>query len=226
MNLYSLFESISGEAGGIPQGAWTTFVRFSGCNLACHWCDIPEAQTNLFGTEMHIPQIVRQCKTKNVVITGGEPLLQKSIGMFANVLINNNHIVQIETNGSLPLPQKIDPGVHWVIDQKTPSSCESSKMLPMDELFNGAEHYIKNPVYMKFVISGKEDIDYLIKRSAEIVEQLRYSNINLKICISPVDAVKTATPLYEMVDHLKKKNPQMLGNIILSLQLHKIIGMD
>ena len=79
LKVHSIFESISGEAGGFPQGSWCTFLRLSGCNLRCRWCDTPDAQEVEAQTlDMSVKEICDSVGIyKNILITGGEPLLQK-----------------------------------------------------------------------------------------------------------------------------------------------------
>ncbi len=99
-NIAEIFSSISGEGSWMGRAA--IFVRFSGCNLSCEWCDEKHA-----GKYIELDKVI-ECvlsmskKIKRVVITGGEPLLQKEdcISLIEK-LSNNGFKIMIETNGTL-----------------------------------------------------------------------------------------------------------------------------
>lgn len=103
MQVLEIFTSIQGE--GMKQGYRATFIRFAGCNLKCSFCDTQEimAKESKFLT---IGEILSQVpdEVDLVVLTGGEPLLQNRIDFDALVtlLIQRNHTVGIETNGTIP----------------------------------------------------------------------------------------------------------------------------
>ncbi len=84
MKVFEIFKSISGEVAGCPQGSLATFIRFSGCNMKpfCKFCDAKETQSGEVTDEVSIQEIVdtvNEYGLKNVIITGGEPLIQKDI---------------------------------------------------------------------------------------------------------------------------------------------------
>lgn len=92
-----IFESIQGE--GIDTGRLVTFVRFSGCNLACSFCDTDST----IGETMTVEQIAKRC-SKSVVFTGGEPLMQP-VQHLARYLWNT-HYLALETNGTIKLEKE------------------------------------------------------------------------------------------------------------------------
>ena len=101
-----LFYSLQGE--GYYTGTPAVFLRFSGCNRACSFCDTD----HFSGTEMSAEEIADACAeypARHVVVTGGEPLLQLD-DVLLRALKARGFYVQIETNGSLPVPT----GVDWV----------------------------------------------------------------------------------------------------------------
>jgi len=101
MFVSEIFHSIQGE--GSNAGKPAVFLRLSGCNLRCKWCDTKYAQTK--GKEMATDQIIREIKKypcQHLVITGGEPLLQQN-GLKALFKKLKNYTAEIETNGSLPI---------------------------------------------------------------------------------------------------------------------------
>lgn len=95
-NINEIFTSIQGE--GIDTGKVSTFVRLAGCNLSCSFCD-----TNfMFNKTMDEGEIVKRVDAKNVVITGGEPLLQNIVSLVA-ALAHRDIAITIETNGTFPI---------------------------------------------------------------------------------------------------------------------------
>jgi 7-carboxy-7-deazaguanine synthase len=124
MQVHKIFVSLSGEPDGFGnQGGLATFVRLQGCNLSCRWCDTDLAATNdNIAQEMKPIQILAQCQTKHVIITGGEPLLQRlEIKTLINLLDHNHHCITIETNGS-QVPIKTHSTVRFVVDYKLTTS--------------------------------------------------------------------------------------------------------
>lgn len=107
MCINEIFASIQGE--GYYTGTAAVFIRTSGCNLRCSFCDTQHEE----GQEMSIDDIVRQAsafKARHAIITGGEPALQSELPRLVDALHEAGFYVQIETNGTLPLPASID----WV----------------------------------------------------------------------------------------------------------------
>jgi organic radical activating enzyme len=101
-----IFYSLQGE--GFYTGTAAVFLRFSGCNRACDFCDTAH-QTF---TEMTLDEIVKTVSShpaRHIVITGGEPTLQLDDELI-RALKGAGFYIQIETNGSLPVPS----GVDWV----------------------------------------------------------------------------------------------------------------
>lgn len=106
MRVNEIFYSLQGE--GHWTGRAAVFVRLSGCNRACPFCDTDfSAFTEM--TEKEIVDAVGAYPTPMVVITGGEPALQLTDSLV-DALHRAGHRVHVETNGSLPLPL----GVDWV----------------------------------------------------------------------------------------------------------------
>lgn len=104
MKVVEIFDSMQGE--GTVMGIMCTFVRFAGCNLSCSFCD--EATKYSRAKDMSIEQIVKKCKQKIVVLTGGEPSIQPHLGKLISALHTAYHDVHIETNGTNEIPFFID----------------------------------------------------------------------------------------------------------------------
>lgn len=116
MKIHSIFPSIDGEVNLYHQGRLAVFIRFSGCNCRCFYCDTKYAWDINSGAEMTVEEVMRAVRKfgiKKVTITGGEPLLrQDELFELTRKLYRDNYEVSIETNGSLPL---YGYGVGWLI---------------------------------------------------------------------------------------------------------------
>lgn len=117
-----MFDSIQGE--GSMMGMKVTFIRFKGCNLACPWCDTKEAwDSSLVGIpasaqnfkNMTVAEIVKQCKCKMIVLTGGEPGIH-DLKPLVEALHAAGRYICIETNGTLPTAEGID----WIVASPKP----------------------------------------------------------------------------------------------------------
>ena len=155
LRICELFVSIQGE--GTRAGLPCAFVRLSGCNLRCTWCDTPYAQdVDAPADVMPVADVADWALgtgVRHVCITGGEPLLQAgAVVRLSKRLLAAGRVVLIETNGSrdiTPLP----PEVVRIMDIKSPSSGESDKML----LSNIPTLTDRDEV--KFVVADRTDFD-------------------------------------------------------------------
>ncbi|MCB0319758.1 MAG: 7-carboxy-7-deazaguanine synthase QueE [Bdellovibrionales bacterium] len=119
-NLSEVFYSIQGE--GPYSGMPAVFVRFSGCNLRCEWqlsdgrtqrCDTPYAswkpEKMHCATEEILQRILQASKEcRDVIITGGEPLLQRNLPSLIGTLKDQGYRLHLETNGTIPVPSQFD----------------------------------------------------------------------------------------------------------------------
>jgi 7-carboxy-7-deazaguanine synthase len=110
MQIAEIYQSLQGE--GLLAGTPSVFVRTSGCNLRCHWCDTPFTSWEPTGTPMAVGEIVAAVEAferRHVVVTGGEPLLFRETVAVCRELQQRGHHVTIETAGTvLPEPLGID----------------------------------------------------------------------------------------------------------------------
>ena len=127
-----IFYSIQGE--GYFTGTPAVFVRFSGCNLRCPFCDTEHKEGKMLSDDEIIAEI-RRYPALHVVLTGGEPCMQVTYDLVDKIKATGR-FVQIETNGTVPLPPNID----WV----TCSPKENSKVV------------IVNPHEIKVVYTGQD----------------------------------------------------------------------
>jgi 7-carboxy-7-deazaguanine synthase len=152
MKVCEIFSSMQGEStrAGLP----CTFVRLTGCNLRCLYCDTPYAYDE--GVEMTVEEIIRrvvQAGLPLVEVTGGEPLLQGETPLLVKGLLDIGYDVLIETNGSLSI-KDIDKRATIILDVKTPGSGEDARI-------NFANfRYLKPSDEIKFVLCGRGDYDW------------------------------------------------------------------
>lgn len=107
MRIAEIFHSIQGE--GALTGVPSVFVRTSGCNLRCTWCDTPYASWRPEGPEVSIESIMAQVRSfgaRHVVLTGGEPMIARDIHALAAALRADGRHITIETAATIP-PQGI-----------------------------------------------------------------------------------------------------------------------
>ena len=202
------FISINGE--GQKAGELALFVRFVGCNLGCSWCDTKWANSpNAPFTEMSAQEIcdlAQNSGVKNVTLTGGEPLLQQNITSLIIALAKQGSSVEIETNGSVPLPEISDSSVTFTMDYKLPSSEMESRMC----LENFERLTPRDTV--KFVCGSHGDLE----RAAQIIGKYSLTD-KCKVYLSPVF---TMIDPKDIVEYMKQHS---LNGVRLQLQLHKFI---
>lgn len=151
--IHEIYASIQGEStfAGLP----CTFVRTTGCNLRCSWCDSPHAFYT--GTRMKREEVLAKALatgTELVELTGGEPLLQPGVVPLLTELCDAGRTVLIETSGEADV-SKVDPRVHKIMDLKAPGSGESHR-----NRWSNLDH-IGPRDEIKFVLAGREDYEWM-----------------------------------------------------------------
>ncbi len=204
LKVCEIFYSLQGESSftGLP----CIFVRLSGCNLDCAWCDTRYAREE--STCLSIEKIIDRIRAFGcslVEITGGEPLLQKKTPLLISQLLDLNFQVLLETNGSQSV-RNVDPRCIKILDIKCPSSNE-----PDSFLYENLT-YLTRRDEIKFVIGSRQDYEYA---RAILLEKLSPRDQS-RIHLSPVFGHITPASLAAWI--LKDRLPARL-----SLQQHKII---
>lgn len=171
LRIAEIFESIQGE--GIWLGTPSTFVRVSGCNLRCVWCDTPYASWTPEGPTMEIPDVLDKISPgiHHVVLTGGEPMLFDPIEELAKKLKERGHIITIETAGTIYRDLRCDlMSISPKLSHSTPpadsgwSERHETTRLKVDVL----RQLVKNFNYqLKFVVNPEEGL-----RDVEEIEEL------------------------------------------------------
>lgn len=203
MKINEIFKSIQGESSfaGLP----TLFVRLTGCNLRCQWCDTKYAYDE--AVDLTVDEAIGRVNAfglQFVQITGGEPMLQGDVYELMDRLLISGYKVSLETNGSMDL-SSVDTMVVKIIDIKCPSSGESGQMY-----FNNLNYLLKSDE-IKFVIKDRDDYNW----AKGIID--RYNLIErCNILISPVYGEIEPR---EMAEWILEDNL----NVRLQIQLHKLI---
>jgi len=207
LTVNEIFKSLQGESSftGLP----CIFIRLTGCNLRCSWCDTEYAFHE--GKPISVEEIMDAIEPLGVPlveITGGEPLLQDGVYDLMDALLAKNYEVLVETGGSLSLAQ-IPPKVIKILDIKCPGSGEDSQNR-WDNL-----DYLNPHDEVKFVLKDLADYEWS-------KETLFRTNIHKK-------AKVLLSPVYDTLD-LKELAGWVLADnlpVRVQTQLHKIIwGKD
>ncbi|MFN8577838.1 MAG: 7-carboxy-7-deazaguanine synthase QueE [Candidatus Sericytochromatia bacterium] len=103
--LVEIFYSLQGE--GLRVGTPNIFIRFSHCNLSCDFCDTPYNDVNLELNKSELLENIRQYNCKNIILTGGEPMLQIDDELI-DIFKENNYYLAIESNGIKDVHEGID----------------------------------------------------------------------------------------------------------------------
>jgi 7-carboxy-7-deazaguanine synthase len=206
VRVIEVFYSIQGESS--CAGRPCVFVRLSGCNLRCSWCDTTYSfQGGDWYTLNDLIDKVNSYGVQLVEITGGEPLLQATVHPLMTRLCDDGYEVLLETSGSLDVTP-VDPRVKIIMDLKPPGSGEVER--------NRYENLtvLKPTDEVKFVIADEPDYQWS-------VEQCRTGNLfeQQHIIFSPVHGVLDPQLLSQWVlrDRL---------NVSIGLQLHKLLGLE
>ncbi len=206
LTVCEIFKSIQGESSfaGLPF----TIVRLTGCNLRCSYCDTHYAWTE--GEQMSVgdvAQSVEELGMKHVLVTGGEPLLQPSSLELIERLLMEQHIVLVETNGSMDISALPEKAIA-IMDIKCPGSGQSHMMD-----WNNLERL--RPIdQVKFVLTDRRDYNW----AAEICRKSLIGSCK-EILMST--AFGGLSPR-ELADWMLSDNLE----VRLQLQLHKQIWPD
>lgn len=206
IRITEIFFSIQGESShaGLP----CIFIRLTGCNLRCSWCD---TEYGFHGGEVlavdDVLAKVRPFPSRRVEITGGEPLLQKATPVLAERLLEQGFTVLCETSGERDI-RLLPPGVHRIVDLKAPGSgeVERNRLDNLDFVGPGDE--------VKVVCRDRKDFDWML----EIVRAHRLEG-RVPILVSPVFGELEPRHLAEWI-------LESGLDARLNLQLHKLLWGD
>ncbi len=203
MKINEIYQSIQGESSyaGLP----CVFVRTSGCNLRCRWCDTAHAFEE--GENQSLLSILNTVRTFGchlLEVTGGEPLLQKESLTLITALLDEGYRVLLETSGSI-LIDRVDQRATIILDIKCPGSGMAEHML-----WDNLKH-LKTQDELKFVISDQADYNWakaVLKRYPLLLGRI----IHFSPVFGEMDPRTLAASILK--DHLPVR---------LQLQIHKYI---
>ncbi len=203
LKVIEIFASIQGESS--LQGLPTVFVRLSGCNLRCSYCDTVHAYSG--GEDISLESILERVAgfgIRRVCVTGGEPLLQTATPELVRYLVLSGSQVSVETNGTFDA-SALPPETIRVIDVKCPGSGEGGTIHPHNlELVRATDEF-------KFVLSGREDFEF-----ARTFARKHRLPDRASVLLSPVwESLEPCT----LADWIVREMPDAR----LNLQLHKYL---
>jgi 7-carboxy-7-deazaguanine synthase len=219
MQITEIYKSLQGEStyAGLP----CVFVRLTGCNLRCSWCD--SEYTFQGGRKITVEEVQDEVSRLSpggglVEITGGEPMLQeREVVPLMKLLLEGDYKVLLETSGERPL-ERVPPGVVKIVDVKCPDSGEADTfhlenletLTPHDEI--------------KFVLSSRADYQFArdFTRRHNLAERVN------AVLFSPAfrkDAAGVRDSSHCLVDPREVAEWMIADNVgaRLGLQLHKFI---
>lgn len=168
MKLSELFYSIQGE--GKLAGVPSVFVRASGCNLRCVWCDTPYASWEPEGEDIEIGEIVRrvcQFPARHVVLTGGEPMIMPEVEALCEAIKAAGYHLTIETAATVYRPVKLDlASLSPKLSNSTPHEREGGRFARVHE-----EHRLNFPVIQQFIDAAPDfQLKFVVSRESDLVE--------------------------------------------------------
>ncbi|HEV2171640.1 MAG TPA: radical SAM protein [Candidatus Binatus sp.] len=152
LHINEIFYSIQGES--THAGRPCVFVRLTGCNLRCKWCDTEYAFYE--GRQMpiaEVAEVIRGYRCDLVEVTGGEPLLQEGVYSLIEAMLESGHTVMIETSGAVDVG-RLDPRVIKIMDLKCPASGECDR-----NLWSNLKHLTPRDE-IKFVVADRADYEW------------------------------------------------------------------
>jgi 7-carboxy-7-deazaguanine synthase len=195
VKICELFHSIQGE--GKLSGVPSAFVRASGCNLRCSWCDTPYASWNPEGEEMSVAQIVEQVekfRASHVVLTGGEPMIMPDIAALAGALKGKGHHITVETAGTVFKEMPIDlASISPKLANSTPWQRDDGRFARAHEEsrinIQAIQKFMDWAVdfQLKFVVSAEKDLEEI----ETLIGQLR-GWVSSDVLLMP-EGIDTAT---------------------------------
>ena len=180
------FVSINGESR--RAGELAVFIRFTGCNLNCTYCDtawaIPADAPHEKMSQQELIEYIKETGIDNVTLTGGEPLLQPEIENLVVDIISLNKRVEIETNGAVSIRSmkemadklNLRDELSITLDYKCPGSGMEDFML--------MENYddLREFDTVKFVVSDRADLD----KAREVIGEYNLIDRKIAAYLSPV----------------------------------------
>ena len=163
MKIAEIFYSVQGE--GALVGVPSIFIRTSGCNLRCSWCDTPYTSWNPEGDEMNIEAILERSAqhgaARHVVLTGGEPMIAPGLAQLSQRLLAQGFHITVETAGTVYL-EDVACDLMSISPKLSNSTPEGPFRAQHERLRRQSDVLLQLMAHcdyqLKFVISGEEDM--------------------------------------------------------------------
>ena len=207
LQIIETFKSVQGES--THAGKVCFFIRLSGCNLRCSYCDTAYAWQG--GGMRSVESLLDEAAAAGcsmVEVTGGEPLLQKETPLLVEKLLAMGKEVLIETNGSVDF-SILPPGCCRIVDCKLPASG-----MAQYNCYDAYSHLTQLDE-VKFVVSDRQDFDFAI----DVIKKYELTAKTPHLLFSPVWGRIAPDTLAEWV-----VNSQL--PIRMQIQMHKVIWGD
>ena len=165
MKVAEVFYSLQGE--GTLVGVPSVFVRSSGCNLRCGWCDTPYTSWTAEGTDLGLADLLSQVQSypaKHVVVTGGEPMIAPQVIEFTHMLREAALHITIETAGTVYAPVACDlMSISPKLANSTPWERDGGRWAAQHDRLRHQPAVLRRlladyPYQLKFVISDPSDM--------------------------------------------------------------------
>ena len=168
MLISEIFYSLQGE--GELTGVPSVFVRTSGCNLRCNWCDTPYASWNPEGTPMTVDEILAAVKAypaKHVVLTGGEPMIAPGIHELAFQLQESGYHITIETAATVP-----PKGIVCDLASLSPKLEHSAPDARLDDTWRRNHEQLRwqPAVVASWIATGNYQLKFVVSKEADMDE--------------------------------------------------------
>nr|WP_034911329.1 7-carboxy-7-deazaguanine synthase QueE [Gilliamella apicola] len=199
--IVEIFESLQGE--GYNTGMPAVFIRFAGCNLNCAWCDTNFRKFTRFTLDALMTK-VGEYKSKNIIITGGEPTMVKALPELLLPLKKAGYFIAIESNGL----GKVDPLIDYIA--LSPKFCYQSR-------------------YQKIAQPIANEVRIVAENHCNFIPFCQYIETHIQAkhyYLSPCEK-DGAFNMFETIDLLGKINQNRLNNKwLLSVQSHKFANIE
>jgi 7-carboxy-7-deazaguanine synthase len=209
MRISEIFFSIQGE--GALVGVPSVFVRTSGCNLRCTWCDTPYTSWSPEGTDLTIEQIVKQVGqygASHVVVTGGEPMIAPEIVSLTQQLKCLKQHITIETAGTVLAPVECDlMSVSPKLANSTPIERDAGRWAAQHDRLRFQPEVLRRliasyPYQLKFVITRPEDLAEV----ENIIDDLNAERDRVLLMPEGTDPQSIRSRSLDLVEICKQKN--------------------
>lgn len=176
MKISEIFYSIQGE--GTLVGVPSVFVRTSGCNLRCTWCDTPYTSWQPEGQDFFIKQVLNRVSefpaAKHVVVTGGEPMIAPEIVALTKCLHETGMHITIETAGTAYAPVTCDlMSISPKLSNSTPHNRDGGRWAAQHDRLRYQPDVLRRlmsnyPYQLKFVVQTEQDLDEISQMVAAL----------------------------------------------------------